>query len=88
MRGRPHGGDESSAGDLATETAEFFGGDDDDFIAPMHSDVLGPLVADAANELAEACFRVLQRPVGRLRRARAAGNFRGPTGFRDSSHAD
>jgi len=91
MRRRLDGGDQSSAGDLATKTAEFLGGDDDDFVASMHGDVLGPLVPDAADELTEARFRVLQLPMCRLRCARAASDLRRPTpgrGFRSSSHAD
>ena len=91
MRRRLHGGDQRSTRDLATETAEFFGGDDDDLVAPVDGDVLRTLVTDAADELAEARLGILQRPVSRLRGAGPAGGFRWPMsgwGFSSSSYAD
>jgi hypothetical protein len=78
MRRRLHGGHQRSACDLATETAEFFGGNDDDFVAPMHGYVLWPLVADTADKFTEPRLRILQRPMGCLPRA-------GATGFRPAS---
>ncbi len=39
-RRRLHGGDHGLAGQITGETAEFFGGDDDDFIAAMNRDAL------------------------------------------------
>ena len=91
MGRRLHGFDERRAGDLATETAEFLCRDDDDFVAAMHGDVLGTLVAHPADELTEARLGILQRPMSRLGRARPSCGFRAAWAcarFCGSSHAD
>jgi hypothetical protein len=59
MRRRLQGGDQRSAGDVTTETSEFLGRNDDDFVTTVHCHMLGPLVTDPADQLAEPRFRIL-----------------------------
>src|SRR6266702_7996969 len=44
------------------EAAELLRRDNDDFVAPVHGDVLRPLAADLAHKLAKARFGVLKNP--------------------------
>ena len=67
-----HRRDQRRAGAFALEAAEFFGGDDDDFIAAMHGDMLRPFAADAAHQLAELRLGVLKQPMAGRQVARAA----------------
>ena len=60
-----HGGDQRVAAALALEAAEFFGGDDDHLVAPVHGDMLRAFAAHAPHQLAEAGLGVLQQPVAR-----------------------
>ena len=64
-----HGADEGLPGDAAFQAAKFFGGDDDDCIAPVYRDVLRPLAPHLADEFAEARLGVLQKPVAPGRRS-------------------
>jgi hypothetical protein len=57
-----HCRDESRAGQIALQPPKFFGGDDDDLITSVNSDVLRTFGAHAAHEFAKARFRILQYP--------------------------
>ena len=58
-----HRSDERRAGHVATKASELLGGNDDDFIATVHRDVLRPFAPDAPNELTEAGLRIPQEPL-------------------------
>jgi hypothetical protein len=47
------------AGLLTFETAKILGGDDDDFVAPMHGHMLWALAAHLSHQFAESRFGVL-----------------------------
>jgi hypothetical protein len=49
-------------GGASLEAAELLGCNDDDFVAPVHGDVLRSLAADLAHKLAKARFGVLKNP--------------------------
>ncbi len=65
-----HGSDEGRAGRIAVETVEFFGRNDNDFIAATDGDALWAFGADAAHQFAETSLGVLQQPEAWLRSAR------------------
>ena len=56
------GVDQRLAGEVPLETAKLLGCEDDDFVAPVNGDMLGPLVMDPPHQFAEARLCVLQRP--------------------------
>jgi len=59
VRGGLHRSYESRTRQIAPEATKFLRRDDDHLISSMHRDVLRTLVADASNEFAKACLRVL-----------------------------
>lgn len=62
MGGGLHRGDERDAGKVAAEPAKLIRRDDDHGFASVYGDVLGTLVVNAPNELAEPSLGILQRP--------------------------
>lgn len=58
--------DQQPAGARSGEARVLAFGEDDDAVAPVDSDVLGPLVLGSAYQLGEARFRVLEGPAPEL----------------------
>jgi hypothetical protein len=81
-------GDQRFAGEITLEAAELFGGNNHHLVAPVHGDVLRPLAANAAHQLAESRLGVLQQPASGFQVAGAAGLGGLGRGFHNSSHAD
>src|SRR5690606_38591548 len=51
--------------ELSPQTPEFLCGDNYDFIAPMHGDMLWAFAANAPHQFAEPCLGVLKQPMAR-----------------------
>jgi hypothetical protein len=53
------GFDQGLAGLFTLKTTKILGGDDDDFVAPVHGDMLWALAAHLAHQFAESGFGIL-----------------------------
>ena len=62
MRRCLHRRDQRLTGGPSLEAAELLRCNNDDFVAPVHGDVLRSLAADLAHKLAKARFCVLKNP--------------------------
>jgi len=65
MRGRLHGFNECLTPRAAFEASKLLGGDDDHLVATVYGYVLRTLASNSADEFAEACLGVLQKPISR-----------------------
>jgi hypothetical protein len=63
MRGGLHGGDEHLTREAALETAILLRSYNNDFISPMHGDMLRAFASNSPHELAESSFGVLEGPI-------------------------
>ena len=70
-----HRGDESFAREVAFEAAKLFASDDDNFVTPMHGDMLRPIASYPAHQFAEARLCILQSPVTGMRIAHPAARL-------------